>query len=450
MIPLLVRMLAIAAVIGWAVGPAHAAGTPMVRVKIDATGPVLVGQQVRVDVQVLVPNFFLSAPDFPTFDIPGAIVTMPDESALNLTETIGAESYAGIQKTYVIVAQQAGEFTLPPARITFQYAAVPGQPPADGVVALPPQTFTATLPAGAPASAGTVPVAKVTITQSLDGEATGLKAGDALIRTVEVFAERTQAMMIPPPAFDAPAGVRVYVQDPVLTDVTRDRIGFLGGRRIDRATYVFEKPGDYTLPGVEIPWFNAATSKQEIARAPEVTVSVAPNPGFQPAIAPGAPPDPAPSSPAKARFDWTRMRPWIAAAIAAALLLGWSCRRYAPRWRAWREARRHAREESEPAYFARVEHACRANDAPGTYRALAAWARRTGAGSITACVEELGSPSLRDEITALEQALFARRGADGAWSGRGLASAATEARAVGRARRARAVNTSPALPALNP
>ena len=223
------------------------AGPPVVRVTIDAKSPVLVGQQVTVRVQVLVPNFFMSGLEFSAINIRGTIVARPGADAEHFSETIRGERYAGIAQSFVVTPQQAGEFTLPPARITFTYAATPGQA-TDGAVTLPPRSFAVKLPAGglAPGATPGTPVAKVTVTQSLDRGVDGVKVGDALTRTVSAFAERTPATMIPPPAFDAPAGVRVYRMDPVLSDETKDRVGLIGGHRTDRVTYLFEKPGDYT------------------------------------------------------------------------------------------------------------------------------------------------------------------------------------------------------------
>src|SRR5262245_46946332 len=381
-------MLAIVAVVACVGGIAQGAGEPIVRVTLDPKDPVLVGQQVKVKVQVLVPNFFMSGVEIPTIDIPGAIVARPDEGAEHLTETIGGQSYAGIQQSFVITPQRAGDFTLPPAKLTFKYAAVPGQS-TDGAVTIPPQKFTAKLPAGVAASGTTPgapaePVAKVTVTQSLDQDLKTLKVGDTLTRTVSAFAERTQAMMIPPPAFEAPDGVRVYRKDPILTDETKDRIGFVGGRRTDRATYLFEKPGEYTLPAIEIGWFNVKTGKQETARAPEIKVSVAENPNAAPAIAPEPPPTQTAVPSAARRIDWRRWAPGAAGAALAALPLTWLARRYVPLYRAWRAARRRARDESEPAYFARAERACRAGDPRVAYQALTAWAPRAGARSMAA------------------------------------------------------------------
>jgi hypothetical protein len=121
------------AILGMVASLASAAAQPRVRVEIDAKEPLLVGQQVRVNVTVLAPNFFLSSPQFPTFDLPGAIVTLLDENALNTTE----------------------------------------------------QTFTARLAEGAQLTAAPALVAKVVVTQTLDGDPGAVKVGDALTPTLE-------------------------------------------------------------------------------------------------------------------------------------------------------------------------------------------------------------------------------------------------------------------------
>jgi hypothetical protein len=424
-------------------------------VTLEPKGPVVVGQQVRVNVQVLVPNFFMSALAFPPIDIPGAIVSRPDDSAEHVTETINGESYAGIQQSFVVTPQRAGEFALPPATITFQYAAVPGQA-TGGAVTLPPAKFTAKLPPGVAPSATTAgapaePVARVTISQSLDHDVKSLKVGDTLTRTVSAFAERTQAMMIPPPTFDAPDGVRVYRKDPVLADETKDRTGFVGGRRTDRVTYLFEKPGRYTLPAIDIAWFDVKTGKQESARAPAIEVSVAENPRAAPAIAPEPPPAvDATAGAVVKRVDWRRWAPWAIGTVLGALLLAWLARRYTPRYRTWRAARRREREESEPAYFARAERACRSNDAPAAYRALGAWAWRAGAVSLTTWCNTLGDGGLRSQAVALERALFAAGKPGEAWDGPRFAAAIAGARRTWLASRDHGAARPQALPALNP
>ena len=425
---------------------AAAAAQPRVRVEIDAKDPIVVRQQVRVNVTVLAPNFFLSSPQFPTFDIAGAVVTLLDENALNSTETIDGDMYAGIRKSYAITPRRAGTFTLPPVPITFRYAAEPGKPGVDGAVTLPPQTFTARLAEGAQATAAPALVAKVVVTQTLDGDPGTMKVGDALTRTVETFAANTQAMMIPPPTWQAPAGVRLYPRDPVLADVTTDRGNFTGGRRVDQVTYVFEEAGTYTLPAIEIGWFNADSGKQQVSTAPAINVSVAPPPRSSADIAPPAPPSDAAAESAT-RTLWQRALLWSLGLVAVGLAGLWGLRRFGPRVRAWRQARRQAWQASEPASFARLKRACLAGDAATAYRELGIWARCAGFSSAPALCER--DPTLRSEVSKLERHLY--DSAPALWSGPALFNAAATVRASRLAasgpgsHRRRA-----ALPALNP
>src|SRR5262245_37159944 len=85
------------------------AGEPQIRVEILTQPPIVPGQQVQIQVDVLAPNFFMSAPKFPLFNLPNAVVSLPDTGAQNLVETIGDESYAGIRRTYIVTPQTAGD-----------------------------------------------------------------------------------------------------------------------------------------------------------------------------------------------------------------------------------------------------------------------------------------------------------------------------------------------------
>jgi hypothetical protein len=424
-----------------AMGLGQAPAQSLVRVEIKQPQPVLVGEQVRVSVTVLAPNFFMSPVQFPLFDIPGTIVVLPDETARNSTETINGKTYAGIRRDYLITPQSAGEFMLPPAPIVFTYAAEPGKPGVRSQLTLPPRKFVAKPPPGAQGSSSAL-VARIEVKQATDSDPKNMKVGDALTRTIETFAPNTRAMMIPPPSFTAPHGVRVYLHDPVVADVTSDRNDFVGGRRIDRATYVFEQPGACVLPAIKIPWLNAESKRQEVAEAAEIDVTVVEAPPPPLDLAP-----PAPAASSSARIDWGRCVLWALVFGFIALVGLWVRRRFWPRMRDWIEARRQSRKASEAAAFALLNAACRSNDAAGAYHALSVWARRQGAKSINALCE--GHASLRDNIATLERHLYARH-LDAPWDGRGLIMSARDVRESRRALHRRLKRRTPALPALNP
>lgn len=411
------------------------AGEPLLRVEIVTKPPIVPGQQVQIQVYVLAPNFFLSPPKFPLFDLPNAVVTLPDERAVNLTETINGESYAGIRRSYVVTLQTAGDFTLPPAAIPFTYAAVPGQPGVQASVTLPPEKFTV---GGAPAGGGAA-AQKVTVTQDLDGDPKTLKAGDTLVRTITVTAQGMQAMMIPVPDFTAPAGVRLYPHDPVLTDKLDQAQGAIGGTRIDRVTYGFEKAGTYTLPAIEIAWYDPGTQKNEVAQAPEIAVTVAAAAGFTPAIKPPEIVEPEPREPVN-----VRLLAGVAAGLVGLVLLAWLVVRLWRALAAWRQARRIRYQQSEAYSFRQFSTACRSGEAPAVYAALQSWAGRA---KVAPLREWLKGDAVLADYEGLEARLFA--GASGSCDVPRLLAGITEARRHWLDQQT-AVSMPAALPPLNP
>ncbi|MEM5277722.1 BatD family protein [Cupriavidus taiwanensis] len=433
---------------------ARAAAGPIVRVEVGARQPVLVGQQVGIDVTILAPNYFLSAPEFPPLGVPGAVVTLPDARAVNSTETIDGVAYAGIRKTYAFTAEQDGEFRLPAATIQVTYAGDDGAPRA-GSVTLPATTIragtggTGTAAAGAATGRRMLPVARLSVTQTLDHDpdhgVVRLHAGDALVRTVTTFAPQTQAMMIVPPHADPPRGVRMFRADARLSDQARDAPG-PGGTRVDALTYVFERPGTYTLPAVTVDWVDPATGRPASSAAPAVKVEVAAarNAG---ALAPGGPS--AGALPGAGGLPWRTLL-WGAGALlgAAALALLW--RRLRPRLARLRQRRaehRRARADGAEARLASTLRACRANDAAAASQALGGWTRAAHGTTPAAWAEALGDAALVAAVTGLQRHLYGSAPIPSAWDGNALAQALGRHATAAPPRRRHA---GPALPPLNP
>ncbi|MDQ6436598.1 hypothetical protein RB623_21315 [Mesorhizobium sp. LHD-90] len=427
------------------IAAAHAAD-PFARASVDAQGTIYPGQQVTVTVDVLVPNFFMSPPQFPLFDLPNAVVTLPDSGAENLNETVDGESFAGIRRSYLVTPQAAGDYVLPPVEITFTYAAVPGQA-SPGKVTLPPTRFTVTAQPGAETDGASVTAARVDVEQALDRDAKAMKAGDTLVRTVTVTADGMQAMMIPEPSFEAPEGVRIYRHDPKLEDQRTPRGEFVAGRRTDTVTYVFEKAGNYSLPAVEVHWFDPQSGKAETASAPAVAVTVAEAAASNPAIAPPAPVEK--PQPAWTRIDWRRWLPVAGFAVAVLAAAGWLLLSGLPRLLTHLRARRAERENSEPAYFRRFEQACRGRDARAVHARLDAWARRCEIGPVAEWLRRNGDDDARRAYATFEKSVFG--GADGAALDlRGLGTGLARTRHALLAKQQRRAGHIQALPPLNP
>jgi len=423
------------------------AADPFARASVVTQGTLYPGQQIEIAVDVLVPNFFMSPAKFPLFDLPGAVVTLPD-SAENLNETVDGETFVGIRRTYLITPQAAGDYALPPTEITFTYAAVPGQA-TQGKVALPPMGFTVASAPGAAAGGGPpVTAARISVDQSLDRDLDGIKAGDTLVRTVAITAEGMQAMLIPAPDFEAPDGVRIYPHDPKLEDEKTPRGAFVAGKRTDKVTYAFAKPGSYELPAVEVAWFDPASGKNETAEAPAITVSVANAAPADSGIAPPAPPEAA--APPWKGVDWRRWLPIAAAGVAGLAAALWLVLSVLPKMLARARLRRHEKENSEAAFFERFEKACREGKQEVAYASLDAWARRCGFGPLSDWMRRHGSPEAQQAYALLQKSIFDTTNRRAKLDLRKLGENLTETRRTWLRQHDARVANGAVLPPLNP
>ncbi|THK37785.1 hypothetical protein EHS39_12050 [Ensifer sp. MPMI2T] len=379
---------------------AASAADPFARATLATKGTLYTGQEVQIDVDVFVPNYFMAPPQFPLFDLSRAVVTIPDGSGMNLNETVNGESFSGIRKSYVVTPQTAGDYVLPPAEIPFGYAAVPGQI-TQGKVTLPPLKFTVeAAPGGADGKTGVTAV-KITVDQALDRDASGLHAGDALVRTITVRAEGLDAMMIPEPDFGSPAGARVYVHDPALSEERTPRGEPVAGIRKDTATYVFAQAGYYRLSAIHVEWFDPQTGNIELAEAPMVAVTVAAAPTVDTGLGPPAP------EPEKPPFDW-RLWAGVGAATVVAAALIWLAAGLLSRAESWGEAWHHRRINSERECFRRIEQACRDHDLTSLNRALDAWSRKTGNVPLSRWLDRFADAATQRLFAEHQRALYGK------------------------------------------
>ena len=306
----------------------------------------------------------------------------------------------------MFTAQQPGDFTLPPVNIDFSYHGDDDKTQ-QASLTLPQTRISAQLPAGvaaAGAGAAVMSATRLVIHQSLDRDASQLAAGDALVRTVEIQAADTPAMLIPPPRFQAPSGVRLYVADPVLRDSNGEGGSFAGGRRIERVTYVFEDSGRYTLPAVELQWLDPHTQKPATVRAPAVVVQVKSAAHAGERIAPELPVGAAAAAQHKP-VDWMRLGIWLAALVLL-VALAWTVRRRWPRWRQRREGIEATRAKSDAAMFEQVLAACGVGNAQAAHLALLAWSQEHAQATPQEWAAQLGEGSLASQLELLQRRLY--------------------------------------------
>ncbi len=412
------------------------AATPIVRSRIAPT-EVVVGEEVRLVVEVIVPTWLLGAPHLPELEIGGVVVVASGESGLNLTESVGGVTWSGVSNEYVLYPQRAGAFETPAASVGVTYS-VDGRS-VSAEMPIPVQRFAARLPPGVEAGDRVLVASGLELTQDVEPRPEGLLVGDALRRTIRIRAQKTRAMLLAEIGAAPIDGLSPYSDTPRLVDTPGRRGAEPTAERVESTSWILERPGSYALPAVTVRWWNVVDQRMETASLSAVEFRVAPNASVDAAMGPD--------------------RGWWLVGIVAAVAVGLFV--LAAR-RGWLAAGRRGAlacleraRRSERAYFGAFVRATQRGEPRAILAAFFAWldrrARADGTATVESFVAESESPELGREISSLEASLFAaqetRRRADGTWSPAALRRNAV----VARARAAESSNDEPSpLGPLNP
>lgn len=424
-----------------------AAPEPVLRATLDPPR-VVVGQKTTLRIDVLAPNYMTSPPELPDFQIRNA-VTRPLQN-VNLSEQHDGTTYAGVRFEFEIYPQEPGSYAVADQKVRIRYAA---DPPATREIELPlPRVaFEAFIPRAAAGLTPFLAANRLAIEQTVQRSSDHLKTGDAVTRTVLIKAEGVPAMLLPPQRFAAIDGLALYPAQPSLEDKTAGRSDALLSTRVDSATYMLQRPGDYSLPAIEVRWWNLGSGKIETAHLDAVTLQVAVNPD-QPgaAVGPGSS-----RSTLDILFNLVADHlPLTIIALAALAALTWvmprAVRAMAERYRRLRRAYL----QSEAWSFEQFRSAVRRRDAKAAYFALLDWLQRfeplAPDHSLETLKEAARDATLDQELGAIERQLFAPERSPENWSGTELLRRVSAARRTLQ-RQASRIETTRSLPQrLNP
>lgn len=387
-------------------GAVPAAAQTVVRTTVKPESGVVLGQHVRVLVDVLFAGDMPRPPRVSLPEMPGAQILRYETQATTMNDRIDGKEYVGQRFEFALYPRRGGALEIPAPQVTV----LDRSGEESGRVQGAPTKIEITVPAGVDPSRPLVATRELVLEQRWQPEPTvTFNAGDALVRSITRQAADIPGMAMLDLAFPAPPGVRVYVEPPQIDD--RVERGDLTGRRTDRVTYVFERGGSFPIDAVVQPWWDLEGKRLRQAAGQGVTVSVA-------AVA-------VPRAPGERLELWL----YIATTAAGVLALIWWAW---PRLRSARAARQARWEASEPKAFRDLQAACHHGDARAVYRAFVVWRQRI-AGPLPA--------SFAEEV---EAALFAA----GPWTAE---QAHAFAARLERFRTARQdLTVRPALPPLNP
>ncbi|NGZ05203.1 MAG: protein BatD [Magnetococcales bacterium] len=240
-----------------------------------------------------------------------------------------------------------------------------------------------------------LPAHKLTLSEQWSQDPPRWQVGEPITRTLTLTADGLTAAQLPSLATSSLDGFKHYPDRPMRED-QREWSGILG-RQTEKVALIPTTPGEYTLPAIEIPWWNRDLKKIEIARLPERRIAVSPAPtskatsaltpadaGATPAVPnttppvsttannlPTATPIPNPESPATPAPQW-HPQVWLWVALLCGL--GWMIT--ALLW--WRTTHRQSSrkeqnlnpDSSRQSFEKRLHRACQRHDAHAARTAL--------------------------------------------------------------------------------
>lgn len=310
-----------------------AAGRLTVTSELQPATALVPGQRASLYLTVSTDRWFAGGTRIDMPEVPGLVILQSKAFAANSSATRGGQTWVSQRWTLDVYATGEGRFRTGP--IGLQVQVHTGETVARGTIEAPSVTVVASVPPALDA-AQWVAAPAFSARQALAPEATTLRPGDAITRTVTLEAEDVLDKMLPGIAPGAFEGLAVY-PDPPRLDSSSNR-GHTRATRVQAVTYVAERPGDYQLPGYQFSWWDTNKARLQRVTLEPVTITVS-----------GAPTD-ADSHP----LSRLTAKHWATAGAALGLLLlAWAARRWIPwqrvaaataerwraaaqRWRRWR------------------------------------------------------------------------------------------------------------------
>ncbi len=362
---------------------AHGQEQPVVRAEIKPA-TVAVGESAELTVTVLVPTWFVRPPVYPSFELSNAITRRPADGSYNIRERVGNESWSGIVRTFEVLPLLGASYRLDGQSMSVAYAN-PGAEASVVDVSLPAVEFRGAVPAGAESLEPYIAGTSLKLGLDVDGDLNELEAGGAIVLNYRAELDGLPAIFLPPLVPDLEFdGVSVYRDAPDVRDGE-------SARRDEKLTLVFDTGGDFSVPDIELSFWNTSSQSIETVTATGFGFSVA-GPRVE------AAPDDAPGE-----SRWLQNLGWFAAAFVFVAFLWRLMPTVARRYRDAAAARR----QSEGFALKQLVQALDAGRSESAYSALLLWLARLAPGMTTRdFASDYADETLREAVDALSAGIY--------------------------------------------
>lgn len=198
-------------------------------------------------------------------------------------EVIDGLRYNVIERRFVMFPQSSGNLEISP--ITFNATVgrrrsgsiFSGQMTGGRTINLISESHSITVqpkPDSYPAEATWLPSSNLLLEENWSGSLQGLETGEAITRNLRIRADGLSSSLLPDIPYTETETLKFYPDQPTREDLASPT--GVTGIRSQGTAIVASEGGDFTLPEIEIPWWNTLTDTLEYARLPEQTLSVLP------------------------------------------------------------------------------------------------------------------------------------------------------------------------------
>lgn len=242
--------------------------------ELEAPDNLVPGQPVRVAITFWTDSWFTPPPVWPQMEIEnGALLNLNLPNQL-LSRREGNTLLSGIKMERMVMAWDKGTLQFPAMTITLESG---GQPPR--TVTLPALATSVVWPANVQQPDRFLPASRLSLQQKwqlwrADGDK-ALHVGDVIERQVTLRARNVIPAQIPSLLFSIP-GSGTQLLAPENSTLTSGRDEVEGAQRIERLRYLPDKPGQLTLPPVQLRWWDTTRQQWQLAHLPGKTFTVAP------------------------------------------------------------------------------------------------------------------------------------------------------------------------------
>jgi hypothetical protein len=239
--------------------------------RVETPGGIVPGQRVTLALEVAVDTWFGGGTRIRLPEVPGLVILQTEQFANNASERREGRSWV-VQRWHLdVYPQRAGQFNIPPLSLQLQVNNGTGNT-VSGTIDAPGTSLDVVLPPDLADLDAWVAAPDYTARQTFDKDPSALQVGDAIERSIELEASEVLAMMLPAISANEQDGLRAYPLPPALEN--RNNRGVSTASRIQRISYVAERPGQYTLPALDFHWWDTTSNSLKLVSLPATAIVV--------------------------------------------------------------------------------------------------------------------------------------------------------------------------------